>query len=122
MIAFPVQPSITLCILLLLFNHLIDLLSHRRYYIEPDGALGFSQARSLFIPTGSVFGVTAYANGGFTYNGAPWTACPINGEGEDQRWQVFAQLPGLFFPATCIPFEALVVPNTSGRPGAWQYT
>ena len=95
--------------------------SSNRLYIEPNGSVGYTQGRSASIPDGSLFGITAFENGAFTYGGAPWRACPIEGS-DPPQWEVFADLPGLSFDPGCIAFEGLVKDDTSGRPGAWAYT
>ncbi len=90
-----------------------------RYYVAPDGALGFTQAHSASYPVGSMFGVSAYQDGAFTYGGRAWVACP---EDAGSGFKVFAQLPGLSFSEDCIPFTALVKSAPRGTFGAWQYT
>ena len=65
--------------------------------------------------------MTAFENGTFSYEGVGWLACPIDGEGPDQRFEIFASLPDLFFIAICFPFEAIATPSLTGEPGAWAY-
>ncbi|KAF2835245.1 hypothetical protein M501DRAFT_999278 [Patellaria atrata CBS 101060] len=93
----------------------------QQYYIEPNGALGFTQAHSASYPTGSLWGVSAYQEGAFIYLPSDgWIACP---DGNDaSSWQVFAKLPGLVFASTCRGFNAVVHGRPSGSFGAWQYT
>ncbi|KAF1983291.1 carbohydrate-binding module family 52 protein [Aulographum hederae CBS 113979] len=84
------------------------------FYIEPNGALGFTQAHSGSYPTGSTFGsVKAYEDGEFIIPGTSgWYAC-----GDDN--QIFAALPGLEF--SCIPLRILTAEWPYGTP-VWQYT
>lgn len=89
------------------------------YYVEANGALGFTQAHSGSRPanvTDSSF--EAFENGIFIVTGLiNWLACPSASAGN--QYQIFAPLPGVTFSDACLP---IVVTNTaySGEP-VWQY-
>lgn len=91
------------------------------YFVDPTGALGFTQAHSASYPVGSVFGVGAYEGGEFTFNQQDtWLACPVSGS--PTLHQVYAQMAGVAPPAGCIGFYALTHDSPQGTYGAWQYT
>lgn len=94
----------------------------QQYYVEPNGALGFTQAHSIAYPPGSIFGGTAaYQNGIFTApQGSSWFACPV--ADRPNQYQVFAQLPGVTLSSDCVGFNAYVKAQPQGTYGAWQYT
>lgn len=95
-------------------------------YIDAEcGAVGYTQAHSAALPKGAIvdgwnktegpsFGYLTHENG--------LIACPATDSetGKPNGWQVFVQLPGLFFIETCLGFSALTSNTT--QPGAWQYT
>ncbi|KAE8140767.1 hypothetical protein BDV38DRAFT_9724 [Aspergillus pseudotamarii] len=98
----------------------------QQVYVDPNGALSFTQAHSAYIPEGSAVGPFNYKPGEdygyYTFNGwgaSGFMACPT----EDKRWQVFAAVQNATVPkgnvAECIGFSALA-PNATA-PGAWQY-
>jgi hypothetical protein len=98
-------------------------------YVEPSGALGFTQAHSAEIPPGAVVGgFSAFQNGAFLFSGASangggWLACPATAEqqGAGQMYQIFAQLPQVTFPSGCLEIEILTVDYQGQGPAAWQY-
>lgn len=104
----------------------------QRVYVNPDGALSFTQAHSAYIPPGSALGPFEYVPGDrfgrylFTGWGASgFMACP----NLDRDWQVFAAVQNASVPSgdvrDCLGFEALAIP-WDGEGGfdvaAWQYT
>ncbi|OKO98732.1 hypothetical protein PENSUB_8983 [Penicillium subrubescens] len=99
----------------------------QQVYVDPTGALSFTQAHSASIPAGSSVGNLAYQPGTpwnhYTFNGWGATglmACPT----ADNRWQVFAALSNATVPsgnvADCLGFSAIALPYKGDVP-AWQY-
>ena len=94
-------------------------------YVETNGALGFTQAHSAFIPPGAVissFTVTpgaSFGTLGFSGLGANgFLACPsANGSAP---YQILANVAGGNF-VNCLGFDALTT-SFAGGFGAWQYT
>jgi hypothetical protein len=99
----------------------------QQVYVDPAGALSFTQAHSAYIPPGSSVGNLAYEPGTpwahYTFNGwgaSGLMACPT----EDNRWQVFAAIDNATVPSgnvgDCLGFSALALPYKGDAP-AWQY-
>lgn len=99
----------------------------QQVYVDPTGALSFTQAHSASIPAGSVVGGLVYETG------QPWSHYSFNGWGTqglmacpttDNRWQVFAALQNATVPsgdvADCLGFSAIAL-TYSGEIPAWQY-
>jgi hypothetical protein len=103
----------------------------QQMYVEPSGAVGFTQAHSASIPPGSFIGGFTYRRiSGAAFDGiygfAGWgetgfMACPTPG-GHDH--QVFANIGNATVPTgnvrDCIGFSALGLVY-EGPIGAWQY-
>jgi len=92
-------------------------------YVQPNGALGFTQAHSASIPTGSVTMTftlvqgTSFGTFGFSGLGANgFVACPTNGT---FPYQIYANVAGGNFN-DCLGFDALTSNYTQGA-AAWQY-
>ncbi|KAJ5211479.1 uncharacterized protein N7498_003125 [Penicillium cinerascens] len=99
----------------------------QQIYVDPSGALSFTQAHSASIPPGS-------AIGGFKYEpGKPWSHYTFNGWGasgfmacptDDNRWQVFAAMENATVPSgnveDCLGFSAMAL-TYKGPVPAWQY-
>ncbi|MCJ1426358.1 hypothetical protein MMC29_004261 [Sticta canariensis] len=106
----------------------------QQIYVEPTGALGFTQAHSVNYPPGSTFeGFTLtpgspFGSLGFSGLGATgFLACPADGSGAGP-YKVFADVEGLKDGNTpggsvqaCIGFDALAVEYTGSGSAAWQY-
>lgn len=84
--------------------------------------VSYTQAHSGFVPEHAILdGWSVKQN--YTAGGAlgllNWTngllACP-----ENDQWQIFARVEGLFFTADCLGFSAVFTNSTA--PTAWQYT
>lgn len=101
-------------------------------YINPDGALSYTQAHSAYIPPGSAVGSLDYVPGDpwdhYTFTGwgaQGFMACPA----DDNRWRVFAAVQNATVPSgnveDCLGFSAIALP-WNGQDGfstpAWQYT
>lgn len=110
----------------------------QRVYVAPTGELGFTQAHSASIPSGS-------AQDGFTLSSTPvngqlaslgfselgatgFLACPAGPNGT-APFQVFADVSALKDAdvpggsvSACIGFDALVGEYTESGSAAWQYT
>lgn len=96
-------------------------------YVEPSGALGYTQAHSDDVPEGvTVGGFIAYEKGYFLVAGTEtWMACPATAsqQANGQEYQIFAPLPGGTFSPFCFPLELLTVDwDQSQGPAAWEYT
>lgn len=100
----------------------------QRIFVDPSGALGFTQAHSASIPPGSALGPFEYTPGDsfghFTFKGfgaKGFMACPA----EDNRWQVFAAIQNATVPggdvSKCLGFSALAPTAKKQGPAAWQY-
>ncbi|KAJ5670793.1 uncharacterized protein N7477_006156 [Penicillium maclennaniae] len=99
----------------------------QQIYVDPSGALSFTQAHSAYIPAGS-------AVGGFQYEaGNPWSHYTFNGWGasgfmacptDDNRWQVYAAMQNATVPSgnvdDCLGFSAMALTYKGSVP-AWQY-
>ncbi|KAL1953326.1 hypothetical protein VTO42DRAFT_3006 [Malbranchea cinnamomea] len=111
----------------------------QQIYVDPNGALSFTQAHSVYIPPGSLIGGFTYTphdtepgrgTWGFNGGGATgWMACPDSKDTESPRWQVFAALRNATVPTgnvdDCLGFTAMALQYTSAPeegPAAWQYT
>lgn len=99
----------------------------QQVYIDPNGALSFTQAHSANIPQGSSLGPFKYAadEPWAHYSFAGWgatgfMACPA----DDNRWQVFAAIKNATVPHgnidECLGFSAVALTYTGDVP-AWQY-
>lgn len=99
----------------------------QQVYIDPSGALSFTQAHSANIPQGSSLGPFHYADDEpwAHYSFAGWDAtgfmaCPAG----DNRWQVFAAIQNATVPHgnvdECLGFSAVALTYTGDVP-AWQY-
>ncbi|KAJ5280599.1 hypothetical protein N7478_005971 [Penicillium angulare] len=99
----------------------------QQVYVDPTGALSFTQAHSASIPAGSAVG------GLFYEPGNPWSHYSFKGWGaqgfmacptEDNRYQVFAAMQNATVPsgnvADCIGFSAMALTYKGDVP-AWQY-
>ena len=96
-------------------------------YVEPLGALGYTEAHSDEIPPGAIVGgFAAYEGGEFLLSGTSgWLACPASTaqQSSGQEYQIFAQLEQVSFPEDCFPIEILTVDwDQSQGPAAWEYT
>ncbi|KAB8076929.1 hypothetical protein BDV29DRAFT_73087 [Aspergillus leporis] len=99
----------------------------QQVYVDPSGALSFTQAHSAYIPDGSARGPFNYEPGEnfghYTFNGwgaSGFMACPT----EDNRWQVFAAIQNATVPKgdvnECLGFSA-IAPTADQSAAAWQY-
>ncbi|CAI7651322.1 unnamed protein product [Penicillium glandicola] len=99
----------------------------QQVYIDPNGALSFTQAHSASIPQGSSLGPFNYsadlpwAHYSFAGWGAKgFMACPT----DDSRWQVFAAIGNATVPNgninDCLGFSAVALTYTGDVP-TWQY-
>ncbi|KAJ5648721.1 hypothetical protein N7490_005093 [Penicillium lividum] len=99
----------------------------QQVYVDPTGALSFTQAHSASIPAGSAVGDMVYESGD------PWSHYSFNGWGAqglmacpttDNRWQVFAAIQNATVPSgsvdDCLGFDAFALTYTGDIP-AWQY-
>ncbi|KAF2094107.1 hypothetical protein NA57DRAFT_80526 [Rhizodiscina lignyota] len=92
------------------------------FYVNTNGALGYTQAHSGSFPQGAVFGVTAYEDGEFILPGSDgWVACVGTSAFMNPGSQIYAKLPGLTFSNLCYDVAIWTVDWNDG-PGAWQYT
>jgi hypothetical protein len=99
----------------------------QQVYVDPSGALSFTQAHSAYIPPGSAIGGLMYEAGNpwshYTFNGwgaSGFMACPT----DDNRWQVFAAMQNATVPSgnveDCLGFSAMALTYKGAVP-AWQY-
>ncbi|KAJ5584720.1 uncharacterized protein N7459_004520 [Penicillium hispanicum] len=99
----------------------------QQVYVDPSGALSFTQAHSALIPPGSAVGGLAYELGQpwnhYTFHGwgtDGFMACPTS----DHRWQVFAAISNATVPSgnvsDCLGFSAIALTYQGSAP-AWQY-
>lgn len=106
----------------------------QQQYVEPTGRVGYTQAHSAYMPTGSI-------PGGFNYYKCPsepyghittsvfgatgLMACPDGSLGT-QKYVVFANIPNAVVPSgnvqDCIGFDGLTIDYDGPVPAAWQYT
>ncbi|CAK7199456.1 hypothetical protein SEUCBS139899_002136 [Sporothrix eucalyptigena] len=97
-------------------------------YLDPSGAVGYTQAHSASIPTGSTQGgLAAYSGGGFVNlnsGGYGWVACPsTSSAGGSGGYTLFAvDSANQATLASCTPINLKVNVQPSGTVGAWQYT
>lgn len=109
---------------------LLTLLHHsQQTYVESNGAFGFTQAHSAYVPPGAdIAGVAAYDRGYLvTTKGSGWTACQTAGSTSGPApapplYKIFARLPGLAFNASCVNLNIVTVGKAGNVYGAWQYT
>jgi hypothetical protein len=103
----------------------------QQIYVNPQGALSFTQAHSIYIPTGSSYGPFNYSPGQpfghYTFEGwgaTGFMACP-NTVGNPSSWQVFAAIQNATVPtgdvSDCLGFDAAAIAYNGSVP-AWQYT
>lgn len=93
-------------------------------YVQPSGALAFTQAHSASMPPGSSVGGLKYEAGQpwahLTYKDTGLMACPT----DDKRWQVYAAQQNATVPSgnvrDCLGFSALALTYKGDTP-AWQY-
>ncbi|EAS27503.1 IgE-binding protein [Coccidioides immitis RS] len=101
----------------------------QQMYVEPSGAVGFTQAHSTYIPPGSYIGGFTYEPRGehgiysFTGWGADgFMGCP---DPEVGFHQVYANIQNASVPTgdikDCLPFVALAITYPGNNPAAWQY-
>jgi len=117
-------------------------------YVDPRGALRFTQAHSAYEPTGSSQGPFVYTPpsspsstfGHWSYTGAGasgFMACPVPAKNATAvpfrsrvaaaatQYQVFAALRNATVPTgnvnDCLGFDALAIPANSTKGMAWQY-
>lgn len=96
----------------------------QQVYIDPNGALSFTQAHSANIPQGSLLGPFHYSAdepwAHYSFGSTGFMACPA----EDNRWQVFAAIQNATVPNgnvdECLGFSAVALDYTGDVP-AWQY-
>ncbi|EAW08518.1 putative IgE binding protein [Aspergillus clavatus NRRL 1] len=95
----------------------------QRIFINPAGAVSFTQAHSTFIPPGSTLGPFFQSQGVWHFRGPgafDFMACPT----PSRIWQVFAAQRNVTVPlgnvTACVRFVAVVIPFLTG-PGAFQY-
>ncbi|KAK9860621.1 hypothetical protein MYU51_005721 [Penicillium brevicompactum] len=99
----------------------------QQVYVDPKGALSFTQAHSANIPPGSAVGPFVYSPdkpwAHYSFNGwgaSGFMACPT----EDAKWQVFAAIANATVPKgdvkECLGFSAMALPYNGDVP-AWQY-
>jgi hypothetical protein len=99
-------------------------------YLDPNWNVGYTQAHSAHIPSGStVTGFAAYQGGGFVNlngNGWGWVACPptaAGGGGGSGAWNLVAKNEtNADRLGACTPVNLKVNPLPAGTVGAWQYT
>ncbi|KAJ9294599.1 hypothetical protein DTO271G3_6867 [Paecilomyces variotii] len=101
-------------------------------YVDPSGALSFTQAHSINIPTGSAVGPFQYQAGQpfghwtFTgWNSTGFMACP-QPQGNTTNWRVYAAISNATVPtgnvSDCLGFDALTYPwQSNSTAAAWQY-
>ncbi|EAW08764.1 putative IgE-binding protein [Aspergillus clavatus NRRL 1] len=99
----------------------------QRIYIDPRGALRFTQAHSAYIPPGSSMGPFTYTPGPhfgqFSYTGqgaSGFLACPRS-NGTATHWQVYGSAANVTASQGCLGFDALAVPTNSTGAAAWEY-
>ncbi|PKS11116.1 hypothetical protein jhhlp_002877 [Lomentospora prolificans] len=98
----------------------------QQYYLDPYWFVGYTQAHSASIPSGStVGGFAAFENGGFVNlnEGAlGWVACyPTASGGGDGRWTLSARNEtNANVGQGCFAVNLKVTPAEA--PAAWQYT
>jgi hypothetical protein len=105
----------------------------QQQYFEPGGRVGYTQAHSLYMPTGSL-------PGGFSYYKCPneqcghitttvfgatgLMACPDSSTGI-QVYVLYAKIPNAVVPSgnvqDCISFDGLTSDYNGPLPAAWQY-
>jgi hypothetical protein len=97
-------------------------------YLDPFWNVGYSQAHSAYIPSGSTLtGLTAYKGGGFVNlngNGYGWVACPPTASGGGgSSWNLVAKnSSNAAALANCSGVNLKVNELPQGTYGAWQYT
>lgn len=106
----------------------------QQQYVEPGGRVGYTQAHSLYMPTGSIPGGFSYfkcsneSYGHITttaFGATGLMACPDNSSGTPQ-YVIFASIPNVRVPSgnvqDCIGFDGLTSDYDGPIPAAWQYT
>lgn len=100
----------------------------QQVYVDPNGALSFTQAHSANIPAGSAVGGLLYVPGKpwnhYSFEGwgaKGFMACPTD---DQNRWQVFAAIQNATVPqgdaSKCLGFSAMAL-TYKGEVPAWQY-
>lgn len=97
-------------------------------YLDPNWNIGYSQAHSAYIPSGSALtGLVAYHGGGFINlngNGYGWVACPPTASsGGGSSWNLVgknASNAGAL--GNCYGVNLKVIELPKDTIGAWQYT
>ncbi|OKL63210.1 hypothetical protein UA08_01319 [Talaromyces atroroseus] len=99
-------------------------------YVNPSGALAFTMAHSIYIPSGSQQGPFSYDSGSpfgsystSSFGATGFMACPDDAM-SPTSWQVFAAIQNATVPtgnvADCLGFDAATVDYDGDIP-AWQY-
>jgi hypothetical protein len=97
-------------------------------YVERSGAVGFTQAHSIYVPPGAAISGFTYDRGVYhdyySFNGwgaSGFMACPD----EDDNWQVFAAMKNATVPSgdvrDCLKFASFAEHYNGPNPAAWQY-
>ena len=102
----------------------------QQVYLDPFWNVGYSQAHSASIPSGSLTtGFGAYHGGGFVNlngNGWGWVACPptaAGGGGSDGSWNLVAKNDtNAATLGNCFGVNLKINELPQGTVGAWQYT
>ncbi len=102
----------------------------QQLFVTPHGEIGYTQAHSAYIPSGSVLCPFTYykelnAPVGVlstqAFGARGFMACPTGGD----TWQVFANLNNATVPqrnvSECLGFDALAIDSTQNY-AAWEYT
>lgn len=99
-------------------------------FVDPSGALSFTQAHSALIPEGSALGPFTVTSGTpfgtystTAFGATGFMACPDDAAAPT-RWQVFAAIQNATVPTgnvkDCLGFDAAATAYTGPIP-AWQY-
>lgn len=111
----------------LTYNQDVEVPGGQQVYVDPSGALSFTQAHSIYIPPGSAIPGVVYEPGkpwshltGHAFGADGFMACPT----PDHRWQVFVAMQNATVPSgnvnDCLDFSARTVTYNGPFP-AWQY-
>lgn len=106
----------------------VDVPGGQRAFISPDSTVAYTQAHSIYIPSGSrtdAFG--AYLGGGLVNvagDGRPWVACPPPIHSDSMPWALYARNSTNADQFKDCPAVNLVTVPLEDRLGvpAWQYT
>lgn len=102
----------------------------QQVYVDPSGALAFTQAHSANIPEGSSIGPFTFTPGTqfgtystSAFGATGFMACPDDAA-NPTKWQVFAAIQNASVPTgnvgDCLGFDA-AAPAFTGDVPAWQY-